>query len=120
MKSKGFGNERPQDQDVWNIAEQAAVLSDSEVATGIAQHPVTKHWQSWISLYGNDITCFTAHRERADADRVARDIADVWRAGNLKTQVEVTAFLKALPSDSLVDPLPQKVVVRLSKLIKNG
>jgi hypothetical protein len=99
---------------------QVAVLSDGEIATGIAQHPVTKRWQIWVSLKGTDITYFTAHRKGADAVMVDRDIAATWKSGNLKTQVEVTTFLKTLPSDGLVDPLPPKVVNRLSKLIRNG
>lgn len=104
--AKDFGNSRPEDQDVWDMSEQASVLRDGEIATGIAQHPVTKRWQTWISLYGTDITCFTAHNERSDADKVARDIVEKWRSGNLRIQTEVTAFLNSLPSDDLVDPKP--------------
>ena len=117
--AKGFGK-GPQDQDVWDLAEQASILIDGEIATGIAQHPVTKRWQSWVSLHGTDITCFTAHRERAAADKAAKDIAETWKSGKLQTQAEVTAFLDALPSDDLVEPLPQKVLMRLSKAIRQG
>ena len=115
--AKGFGKGP---QDVWDLAEQAAILSDGEIVTGIAQHPVTKRWQSWVSLHGTDITCFTAHRERAAADKVAKDIAETWKSGKLQTQAEVTAFLNTLPSDDLVEPLPQKVLMRLSKAIRQG
>lgn len=113
---KGFGKE--QLKDVWDAAQQAAILSDGEIATGIVQHPVTKRWQTWVSLHGTDIACFTAHNDRAAADRVARDIAETWKSGRLQTQDEVTAYLHSLPSDTMVDPLPQKVVMRLGKLIK--
>lgn len=115
--AKGFGKKPPDDQ-TWNLAKQSAILSDGEIFTGIAQHPVTKRWQSWVSLYGADITCFTAHNKREDADKVAQDIAETWKKGQLETTEEVTAYLKSLPTDDVAAPLPQKIVERLSQQIK--
>ena len=65
-----------------------------------------------------DIQCLTAHNKRTDADKVAKQIATAWESGSLETQEEVTEFLKSLPSDNVPDPLPQDVVVRLSKKIQ--
>lgn len=100
--AKGFGKQK--------------TLSDNEIITGVTQHPTTKRWQSWVSFTGNDIQCITAHNSRDDANDVAWQIAATWESGKLHTQKEVTAFLDSLPSDGLVDPLPQEVLIRLSKL----
>ncbi|AUB43236.1 hypothetical protein COO91_09409 (plasmid) [Nostoc flagelliforme CCNUN1] len=91
------------------------MLEDNELTTGIVQHPVTKRWQTWISFTGNDIQCITAHANPDDADRVAKQIADAWSEGKYKTGEEVTAFIKSLPTDAVVDPLPQNLVMQLSK-----
>ncbi|MHC5833051.1 MAG: hypothetical protein ACYT04_97980, partial [Nostoc sp.] len=91
-------------------SKKKPVLEDNELTTGIVQHPVTKRWQTWISFTGNDIQCITAHANRDDADRVAKQIADAWSEGKYKTQQEVTAFIKSLPTDAVIDPLPQNIV----------
>ncbi|MBN4003190.1 MULTISPECIES: hypothetical protein [Nostoc] len=101
---KGFGG-----------SKKKSVLEDNELTTGIVQHPVTKRWQTWISFTGNDIQCITAHANPDDADRVAKQIADAWSEGKYKTGEEVTAFIKSLPTDAVVDPLPQNLVMQLSK-----
>jgi hypothetical protein len=84
---------------------------------GIVQNPVTGRWQTWVSLHGVDINCLTVHKSREDADKVARLIVKAWEEG-LEDQGQVSAFLKSLPTDGLVDPLPQDVVARLSRKIK--
>jgi hypothetical protein len=91
------------------------VLKDNELTTGIVQHPVTELWQTWISFTGNDIQCITAHANPDDADRVAKQIADAWSEGKYKTGEEVTAFIKSLPTDAVIDPLPQNIVMQLSQ-----
>ncbi|MBN3992427.1 MAG: hypothetical protein HWQ36_18345 [Nostoc sp. NMS2] len=101
---KGFG--RP---------KKKSVLEENELTTGIVQHPVTGLWQTWISFTGHDIQCVTAHANRDDADRVAKQIADAWSEGKYKTQQEVTAFIQSLPTDAVIDPLPQNIVMQLSK-----
>lgn len=100
---KGFG--RP---------KKKSVLEDNKLTTGIVQHPVTLLWQTWISFTGNDIQCITAHNQRQDASQVAKQIAHVWGEGQYKTQEEVTAFIKSLPTDAVIDPLPQDIVMQLS------
>ncbi len=112
---KGFGTNP---RDVYDAAAQISILSDGEIRTGITQHPVTEKWQTWVSLHGTDISCFTAHEKRTDAERVAKKIAAAWESGELESGNEVTAFLKSLPSDGLVDPLPQEVLLRLVKLMQ--
>ena len=107
---KGFGDKQKQKQ-------KKSTVDDNELFTGITKHPVTQRWQTWISFTGNDIQCITAHNKREDADRVAKQIADSWTQRKYKTGEEVTAFIKTLPTDAVVDPLPQDVVVRLSKQI---
>ncbi len=79
------------------------------------QHPVIKVWQTWISFTGYDIGCITAHNQREDANRVARQMADAWSEGKYQTQEEVTAFIKSLLTDGVIDPLPQNIVMQLSK-----
>ncbi|MHC0067925.1 hypothetical protein ACWATR_34385 [Nostoc sp. UIC 10890] len=101
---KGFGRR-----------QKKSVLEDNELTTGIVQHPVTGLWQTWISFTGNDIQCITAHTNRDDADWVAKQIADAWSEGKYQTQEEVTGFMKSLPTDSVIDPLPQDVVMQLSQ-----
>ncbi|MDZ8140385.1 MAG: hypothetical protein RM049_34695 [Nostoc sp. DedQUE04] len=101
---KGFG--RP---------KKKSVLEENELTTGIVQHPVTGLWQTWISFTGNDIQCITAHANPDDADRVAKQIADAWSEGKHKTGEEVTAFIKSLPTDGVIDPLPQNIVMQLSQ-----
>ena len=58
---KGFGSPK-----------KKSVLEENEVTTGIVQHPVTKLWQTWILFTRHDIGCITAHNQREDANRVAR------------------------------------------------
>ncbi|WP_335032452.1 hypothetical protein [Nostoc sp.] len=91
------------------------MLEENELTTGIVQHPVTGLWQTWISFTGNDIQCITAHANPDDADRVAKQIADAWSEGKYKTGEEVTAFITSLPTDAVIDPLPQNIVMQLSK-----
>ncbi|MEH1950389.1 MAG: hypothetical protein V7K77_26040 [Nostoc sp.] len=86
--------------------KKKSVLEENELTTGIVQHPVTGLWQTWISFTGNDIQCITAHANPDDADRVAKQIADAWSEGKYKTGEEVTAFIKSLPTDAVIDPLP--------------
>ncbi|MHC5762344.1 hypothetical protein [Nostoc sp.] len=100
---KGFGGPK-----------KKLVLEDNELTTGIVQHPVTGLWQTWISFTGNDIGCITAHANRDDADRVAKQIADAWSEGKYKTGEELTAFIKSLPTDAVIDPLPQNIVMQLT------
>ena len=107
---KGFGDKHKQ-------KKPKSTVDDNELFTGITQHPVTQKWQTWISFTGYDIQCVTAHNKREDADQVAKAIADSWTQGKYKTGEEVTAFIQSLPTDAVVDPLPQDVVVRLSKQI---
>ncbi len=106
--SKGFG---------WKKPEEIKLLGEDELFCGIVQHPVSRKWQTWVSFEAIDIQCITAHNKRDDADKVAKQIIAAWESGNLETQEEVTAFLKSLPSDDVPSPLPQDVVVRLSKKI---
>ncbi|WP_414516065.1 hypothetical protein [Nostoc sp. PCC 9305] len=101
---KGFGGPK-----------KKSVFEDNELTTGIVQHPVTGLWQTWISFTGNDIQCITAHANPDDADRVAKQIADAWSEGKYKTGEEVTAFIKSLPTDAVIDPLPQNIVMQLSQ-----
>ena len=107
---KGFGDKHKQ-------KKPKSTVDDNELFTGITQHPVTQKWQTWISFTGYDIQCVTAHNKREDADQVAKQIADSWTQRKYKTGEEVTAFIQSLPTDAVVDPLPQDVVVRLSKQI---
>ena len=106
--SRGFGKQ-PQDG-------ATTILSNGEMFCGIVEHPVTKRWQTWVSFHGTDIGCLTAHNLREDAVTVARQILKAWESG-LEDQEQVTAFMRSLPTDDVPDPLPQDVVVRLSKKI---
>ncbi|WP_027404972.1 hypothetical protein [Aphanizomenon flos-aquae] len=103
---KGFGRKK-----------KKSTADNNELFTGITQHPVTQKWQTWISFTGYDIQCVTAHNKREDADQVAKQIADSWTQRKYKTDEEVRAFIQSLPTDAVVDTLPQDVVVRLSKQI---
>ena len=53
--AKGFGNGL---QYVWDLAEQAAILSDGEIVTGIAQHPIIKRsaGRARLVCMGADVT----------------------------------------------------------------
>ncbi|WP_193200895.1 hypothetical protein [Nostoc sp. MG11] len=101
---KGFGR-----------SKKKPMLEDNQLTTGIVQHPVTLRWQTWISFTGHDIQCITAHNKREDANRVAKQIADAWSQGKYKTGEEVTAFIQSLPTDAVIDPLPQNIVMQLSQ-----
>jgi hypothetical protein len=91
------------------------VLEENELTTGIVQHPVTGLWQTWISFTGNDIQYITAHANRDGADRVAKQMASAWSEGKYKTGEEVTAFIKSLPTDAVINSLPQNIVMQLSQ-----
>ncbi|MEJ6486781.1 hypothetical protein N0Y54_36910 [Nostoc punctiforme UO1] len=101
---KGFGRR-----------QKKSVLKDNELTTGIVQHPVTGLWQTWISFTGHDIQCVTAHNQRENANKIAKQIADAWSEGKYKTGEEVTAFIQSLPTDAVIDPLPQNIVMQLSQ-----
>lgn len=85
------------------------------MTTGIVQHPVTKRWQTWISFTGHDIQCITAHKKREDANKIAKQMADAWSEGKYQTQEQVTAFIKSLPTDGVIDPFPQDIVMQLKE-----
>lgn len=42
-------------------------------------------------------------------------MADAWSQRKYQTQEEVTALIKALPTDAAIDPLPQSIVMQLSQ-----
>lgn len=46
---------------------------------------------------------------------MAQKIADAWSQGLYETQEQVTALIKSLPTDAVIDPLPQDIVVQLSR-----
>ncbi|WP_375499497.1 hypothetical protein [uncultured Nostoc sp.] len=46
---------------------------------------------------------------------MAKEIADAWSEGKYKTGEEVTAFIKSLPTDAAIEPLPQNIVMQLSQ-----
>ena len=93
------------------------MLANNEVSCGIVHHPVTGKWQTSISFQGSDIGCLTAHNKREDANNVAHSIILAWESG-LESQEEVAGFMRSLPTDDVPDPLPQDVVMRLSRKIR--
>jgi hypothetical protein len=112
--------DQPHESKGWSNLEQAAILFDDSIVTGIVQHPVSKHWQTWVSIRKNEnINCLTAHSERYDAVLVALDIAMAWKSGNLKNPKDVAVFLKCLPSDAKVVSLPQEILLKLKQLMGN-
>lgn len=112
-----FWKKRSKDQDALdNALVQASILIDGKMAVGIAHHPFTKRWQSWVWMHGTDIICLSAHNDLSDASKVARQVADAWKERKLD---ELIAFLQSLPIDNLAEPLPPQVMIRIIKLIKN-
>ena len=90
--SKGFGG-----------SKKKLVLEDNQLTTSIVQHPVTLRWQTRISFTGHYIQCISAHNKREDANKIAKQMASAWSEGKYQTQKEVTAFIKSLPTDAVID-----------------
>lgn len=44
-------------------------------------------------------------------------MADAWSQGLYQAQEEVRAFIKSLPTDAVIDPLPQDIVMQLSQQV---
>jgi hypothetical protein len=42
-------------------------------------------------------------------------MASAWSEGKYQTQEEITGFIKSLPTDAVIDPLPQDIVMQLSQ-----
>jgi len=109
--SKGFGKQPPSED--WTI------LTEGEIFTGIVKHPGTKLWQSWISLYGIEVACVTAHRNKEAADKAAQSLAAAWKEGKLATAEDVSRFIQSIETDALVQPLPPKDLKRLIQRIQD-
>lgn len=71
----------PTDQDGWKYALHYTRIGKSQIACGVIQHPVTKNWQVWQSLYGIDIACLFASRDYGLADSVMQQFADGCTSG---------------------------------------
>jgi len=106
---------------LWQVSAIAAALDDHQIASGVVRHPVTRHWQTWFSLYGTDITCIFASKRYGLAHAIRQMFVVQLRAGLLMDRDRAQAFMadiQAIDGSELIDPLPQSSLEDLGRQIR--
>jgi hypothetical protein len=103
----------------WEHSKQISKFGDSQIAIGIAKNPKNRLWQTWVSLYGNDVTCLTAHLRREKAEKVIDDFGREYSEGRLLDPDAVSRYISKMPTDVSPTPFPQSVLNVLEKEIRD-
>ena len=96
------------DENEWDRARAQGRMAKYHIAAGVVQHPATGMWQTWISLYGTDVTLISAHRDQRVAEDVIADLKTAAQMGAVDTSAEVAQRFADLhtPGDGEPQPLP--------------
>lgn len=107
---------------LWQFAQQASRLAEDQIVSGVVRHPVTRNWQTWFSLYGNDITCIFASQRYDLAHSVRQMFVAKLRAGDLSEPDCAREFMRgiqALEGSELIDPLPSRSLRQLGHYLRH-
>ncbi len=97
------------DQNEWERARAQQRMDKCHIAAGVAQHPATGIWQTWISLDGTEITFISGHYDQQVAEDVVADLKTAAQMGAVDTSTDVTKRFAELhaPGDREPQPLPK-------------
>lgn len=70
-------------------------------------------------MYGNDVTCLTAHNSRSVAEKVIEKFADNYAAGKLLDPDSVAKYIRTMPTDKMPGDLPQFTLRTIEKDIES-
>lgn len=99
-------NEAAEEED-WKYSKQISRFGETQIVVGVTRNPRNLMWQTWVSLYGNDVTCLTAHRSRQIAEQTIARYAAEYEAGKLVTPEQVSRYVEKMPTDKMPSALPQ-------------
>lgn len=96
------------DQNESDWARAQGRMAKYHIAAGVVQHPATSKWQTWISLYGTDVTLISAHRDQRVAEDVIADLKTAAQMGAVDTSADVAKRFVELhpPGDGEPQLLP--------------
>ncbi len=61
-------------QDFYETTDADAPLDEHQFVAGMAQHPDTGLFQTWVSTNGLDITFLCAHRDKVRAEKACQEL----------------------------------------------
>jgi hypothetical protein len=103
-----------------DIARRRGSGSGPQVLVGVSQHPYTKCWQIWLSLYGQDICVLTAHRQSIHANVMLRAILTRLTDPVTLAQPDPLSFLDSLRGDAIPMPFPPTTLAQICASIGRG
>lgn len=83
----------------WNYSQQISRFNDVQIVIGVIRNPRNLLWQTWVSLYGNDVVCLTAHRSRQIAEKTIQKFGEASRYGKLFKPDAVARYIENMPTD---------------------
>lgn len=108
----------PIPSDWKQLVERPSVLPDGHIAHGTVLHPVTRRWQPWIYLAGDDVICLCSHPDQRVAAEIGSAFPAVWQALQAGEETLVDAFAERLQAAPLADPLPYHIRAALLRVIR--
>ncbi len=85
---------------------------------GIVKNPFNDNWQAWLSLNGDDVKCFYAHKDRT----IVETVVDILR--NIENYSETLGLfldkISQIPETELVQLLPQENIKQILESINES
>lgn len=103
----------------WNYSQQISRFEESQVVVGVVRNPRNLMWHTWVSLYGNDVTCLTAHHSRQIAEKTIQNFSKAYEAGKLLDSKAVSQYIKRMPTDKMPGALPEATLREIEHKITN-
>lgn len=103
----------------WDYSKQISRFKNSQIVAGVVRNPRNLLWQTWVSLYRNDVTCLTAHRLRERAEETINKFCKAYQAGKLFDPQAVAGYIKRMSTDKKPGPLPEATLREIEDDISN-
>lgn len=117
-QSQGYKESKEEERN-WNYSRQISRFNDAQIVTGVIRNPRNLLWQTWVSLYGNDVVCLTAHRSQQIAEKTIQKFAEAYQAGKLLKPEAVASFIEKMPTDKKPDALSETTSREIGQEINN-
>jgi hypothetical protein len=107
----------------WNNFHQLSKFQKAQAVVGIIKHPISTLWQSWISLYQDEIIFYAAHKTqkaaKLSAEVIYQSISETWKDGLLLNSNSLAEFISTVPNRVLPEPLPKFMQESLIKVVRD-
>jgi hypothetical protein len=94
------------DQNEWERARTQQRMAKYQIDAGVARHPATGMWQTWISLDGAEVSMISAHHDRRVAEGVIADLKTAAQMGAVDTSADVARRFAELHAPGDAEPQP--------------